>query len=486
MQLTKEGLLKALRAEGMPETATDLPAVEKWLADNPRRLVFDGKDVDLKAVFAPVVTLEPENKNKKADDPEPVIQLEEKVAAMVADALAKAGGRKPGDGAPPKTVNLDGHDDPDDRLSPEDVKVKSLEDGWKNRKDRVFETHERAYGFGCWLVKNVLSRVPDVSARVVDYASKGYGNFLSRQKQYLTFPTAAGGALTGTQFAADIIQQIDEFGTFSRSVEVVEVTETRYSRPRARGYLEVEYPEEGKPSGTTTQTWDNVTLLPKTGRTIVKWSREINEDAMANLGDHTARELARGFARREDLNGFLGDGTREYGWVHGLIPQFGDTAADTDRSVVGGDTTSAHTMPILHAAMAKLATWAMPGAAWHCTPQTAALVFDRLAAAQGGVTWAETMRYGYVRTFLGLPIITNNVMNRNNNTGGDVVDIVLGDLREAATLGRRKELTIELSDQRYWDEHNIAMKGVIRHDIHVHNAGADNGEPGPVVAIWQT
>jgi HK97 family phage major capsid protein len=76
-------------------------------------------------------------------------------------------------------------------------------------------------------------------------------------------------------------------------------------------------------------------------------------------------------------------------------------------------------------------------------------------------------------------------MNANGDTGGDVVDILFGNMREAVALGRRKELTIEVSDQRYWDEHNLGMKGVIRHDVNVYSLGSTS-EAGPLVALFQT
>lgn len=45
-------------------------------------------------------------------------------------------------------------------------------------------------------------------------------------------------------------------------------------------------------------------------------------------------------------------------------------------------------------------------------------------------------------------------------------------------------LSVEISEQRYWDENNIGIKGVARHDINVHALGA-TATAGPVAVLTQ-
>jgi HK97 family phage major capsid protein len=477
-------LLAQLRAQHeLPANVSDLEGVKAHIA--AKNIVLQNKDgtgLDVDAIYAAnnkaatksVVTLNDPDQNDNGDSVE-VIGLAEKVAAQVLKRL----GSDPSKMDPGRKINLGSEDG--ERLTADDVKVKSLESVWKREGGHVFDSHQKAFAFGNALVAGPLA--PYVNADLVGKAKANCESL--RNKGYLTFPTSVGGALTATQFAPDIIVQLPQFGVLARHAYQVQMTDTRWQQSKAAGYLTVSYPDEGSAPSTTQQTWSNITLLAKKGIAIVKSSREINEDAMANLGDHTARELARSFARQEDLNGFSGDNSTTYGRMRGIIDIFGSTATADSRSVTGGDTTAAHTMANLHATMAALATWARPGAAWFCHPTIAALTFDRLGAAQGGVTWRETMDYGSVRMFLGHPVIEVEVMNANGNTGGDVVDILFGNMREAVALGRRKELTIEVSDQRYWDEHNLGMKGVIRHDVNVYSLGSTS-EAGPLVALFQT
>jgi HK97 family phage major capsid protein len=479
--LTKEGLLKALRAEGLPEGKDDLASVEAFMAEKNVRV--SGLDAAaIKSLFAKTLAVDGVTATEKAAETE-VVGLDEKIQAGIRKGLEAAGvSQKP---AAEKRVVLG-----DEHIEAGDIVVKSLEHNWTrsapDRQKRVFATHAEAHGFGCYLLGGPLAGfVGQKNAALVETARKHYGNFLARVKTYLTFPTSAGGALTGTQFETSILQHLNEFGAFGRTARAVQMTDTTWSQAQSAGYLTVSYPDEGSAPSTTQQTWANVTLRARTGIAIVKMSRQINADAIANLGDHTARELARGFSRQEDLNGYLGDGTGTYGGMRGLNNIFGATATADARSVTGGDTTLAHTEANLINAMALLGSIYRANSAWHCTPEVAAATFDRLGAGKGGVTWRETQDMGYTRFYLGRPVIENNVMNADLDTGGDVVDIYFGDMSQTAILGRRQGLEIEVSDQRYWDEHNLAMKGVIRHDLNVYNTGTTSAAGG-IIAIYQT
>jgi HK97 family phage major capsid protein len=104
---------------------------------------------------------------------------------------------------------------------------------------------------------------------------------------------------------------------------------------------------------------------------------------------------------------------------------------------------------------------------------------------QGGVTFQETADLGYVMKYFGIPIIENNVMNSNNSTGTNTIDLLFGNFQRAALLGDRMGVELDVSDQRYWDENNIGIRGIIRHDINVHDVGSTS-RVGPVVYLYQT
>ena len=73
--------------------------------------------------------------------------------------------------------------------------------------------------------------------------------------------------------------------------------------------------------------------------------------------------------------------------------------------------------------------------------------------------------------FLGCPVVLSNVMN-STLTAQTATDIAaLGDLRLAVRFGDRRQMTLSATDQRYWDEDQVAIKATERFDINVHSKG---------------
>jgi HK97 family phage major capsid protein len=60
---------------------------------------------------------------------------------------------------------------------------------------------------------------------------------------------------------------------------------------------------------------------------------------------------------------------------------------------------------------------------------------------------------------------------------------MFGDLSLAATLGDRRQITVGLSQDRYFVEDQIGIKATQRYDINVHDLG-DTSDAGPLVALY--
>jgi len=135
-----------------------------------------------------------------------------------------------------------------------------------------------------------------------------------------------------------------------------------------------------------------------------------------------------------------------------------------------------------------VALMSLPGAfvgrmmAFHCTQQIGAAIFLRLAASVGGIVPREIQGLGMVQTFLGAPIIYNNVMTTAIGNQASRQLVVYGDISLAADFGDRVGLSVEISEQRYWDENNIGIKGTVRHDVNVHALGGTT-TAGPLAVL---
>lgn len=487
-------ILAALRAKGLAQNVTDLASVKAFAAEKNITLAgADGKALDIDAAYEAhaksattlTITDAPPPEKKSGDDTE-IVGLEDKIEAAVQKRLDRMGISKDEPGTE-KKVNLT-----EDHLETKDVKVASLEASWKSTapagEKRLFETHERAFGFGNYFVGHVLALDPRVPDTIKAKCREDYAKWLSRQKAgaYMTFPTAAGGALTGTQFSSDIFQQMKEYGVAMRECEVVEMSEGEWSGLTASGELDVYFPDEGGTVNPTRQNLANIRLRAKKAMAMTFMTREIRQDSIANLGDHVAREFARAFAKKVDACVFLGDGTSTYGKMLGITHIFGSAATTNARSVTGGDTTVSHTLPNLIELIAKLPVFARGNAKFYGDPSILALTFTRLGLAQMGSNAAEfDGRATYGVTGLGRPLVPVNVMNSNANTGGDVVDILFGDLRQTVIIGRRQDLIIESSLDHKFDEDKIALKGTMRFDTNVRGLGSA-AAAGSMVALYQT
>jgi HK97 family phage major capsid protein len=120
-----------------------------------------------------------------------------------------------------------------------------------------------------------------------------------------------------------------------------------------------------------------------------------------------------------------------------------------------------------------------------CSPVALTNILFRLGLAQGGVTYAEYANFGSVPRVLGRPVIVTEVMNKTLSLGSDLTDVLYGDPSFAATFVERQGIEIDVSDQRYWDELNLGVRGVVRHDINVHDLGSTSVQ-GPLGALFQT
>ncbi len=72
-----------------------------------------------------------------------------------------------------------------------------------------------------------------------------------------------------------------------------------------------------------------MSLVAKKFGALTKYSRELAEDAVVNLGDYIAGEVAYAFANKEDDAGFNGDGTSSFNGIVGLKNSVGSAGIKT-------------------------------------------------------------------------------------------------------------------------------------------------------------
>ncbi len=367
-------------------------------------------------------------------------------------------------------------------------------------KTAVFSCYDYAYGYGADIKHKALLAL-NRGAEAEELYKKTAEQLT--QKGYSLLNTGSGQALVPVGSDADLHQLIRTHGVTRRSARPVNMTSDQVLRPKATGDLTVYYPEDGGAGTESSKTFTNVRLQAKKGIVITKMSKSITEDSVINIADDAGRDVVRAVAKQEDNSLFNANGT---GSANGYIPQtngilwqIGSGGASAATAWVQTTETSSNsrvfkssattplgiTLSDVVATMAKVGSFVGLNPAFHCTAEIAHAIFTRLAASVGGIQPMQLEGLGPVMSFLGKPVIINNVMTTSLDTGSNKQLFVYGDLALAADFGERFGLRTEISDQKYWDEDNLGLKGTVRHDINVHELGSTTSA-GPVAVCIQS
>jgi HK97 family phage major capsid protein len=299
----------------------------------------------------------------------------------------------------------------------------------------------------------------------------------------------AGGFLVPDEFDNDLIDLREQYGTFRRNSRVVPMMRDTKNRNRRVSGLTAYFANEAGAATESEKGWDQVSLTAQKLITLTRMSAELYEDAMVNLGDDLAEEIAYAFALKEDQCGFLGDGTSTYGGIMGLSPKFlalsGTIGNIAGLVVASGNLFSEFLLSDFNNVVGKLPEYADGRAKWYCSRFFWASVMQRLALAVGGVT-AEEVEGKRMRSFLGYPVEVSQVMPKTD--ANSQIACYFGDLRLSSDFGDRRQTTIAISDQRYFDTDEIGIKGTERFDINNHDLGnadaaAANRVEGPLIGL---
>jgi HK97 family phage major capsid protein len=284
----------------------------------------------------------------------------------------------------------------------------------------------------------------------------------------------AGGVLVPEEFERAIIDLREEYGVFRRLVRVRPMGSDTQNIPRRTGGLTAYYVGENTAGTESDAAWDNVQLTAKKLMVLTRMSSEVSDDAIIDLADTMAQEIAYAFAVKEDTVGFTGTGISTDGGIVGVNVK----AIDGSHGMANVAAASGHdTLPEIDAddlitLMAAVPKYAKRGSSWVCSPTAEELVFNAIKVGGGGNT-RDILSDSDTPRFLGYPIEVTDVYpdSATTNYNGAVM-IGFGNLQQAVSLGDRRGIRVGLSSERYWAEDQIGVKGTMRHDINVHDLGS--------------
>lgn len=295
-----------------------------------------------------------------------------------------------------------------------------------------------------------------------------------------------GGIFVPTEMQTSIIRLVEKHGVFRQYSKVTpmgsdrKVAPVRIAGMTAYPVAETRDSNEGSNAGTRSEPrYTNIELVARKWKAWVKMSDELNEDALISIADEVALEMALAFAYAEDTAGFLGDGTSAY---HGIVGVLNAVNAGSVHIADTGNTSfGALDMADFEGIVGKLPDYEGINPAWFISKAGYYASMHRLLMAAGGNT-AENLENGGRPMFLGYPVVFTSVLNKTLTSQTDTKLLVFGDLRMASLFGDRRKMTMSLTDQRFWDEDQIAIKGTERFDINIHSRGTA-ADPGAILVL---
>lgn len=283
-----------------------------------------------------------------------------------------------------------------------------------------------------------------------------------------------------------IIELVEQFGVARRYCDLVPMGSAVVHEPRWTGGLTAYFVAEGSAPTQSDPTWDSVSLSAKDLAAYGKITRQLNEDAIINLGDKWAMAGAIAFAEKEDDCLFNGTGTSTYGGITGVLTKLTDSANAASLYTATGHTTlSALTIDDLETVMGMLPEHPGIRPAWFMHKTVYHAGISPLKNAAGGTTPADLANGGQP-TYGGYPVVFVQKMPRSSSVTSGVTGIAFGDLRLAAKFGSRRGQTFERGlDGNDFSKQLMSMLFTERFDINVHTVvdPRNSSLPGPVIGL---
>lgn len=340
-------------------------------------------------------------------------------------------------------------------------------------KARHLKTAEEAYRFGRFVMAARGHRKSIDWCQSNGILTKGHSEGIN----------SAGGFLVPDEFESSLISLRERYGVFRRNARIVPMSSDTKRMPRRKSTLTAYAIGEAAPGTESEQIFDQVNLVAQKFMVLTTASNELSEDAIVNLGDDIANEIAYAFALKEDECGFNGDGTSTYGGIVGVIPEIEGIASAVGIADVAISSYADFEVEDLMALVAKLPAYAdSPNCKFYCSKAFYHGAVEKAVYKAGGVTARELKEGVATPSLLGYPVEFVQVMRKTYTA--DTIQMLFGDLSLAAYFGDRRQTSIAFSDSALnaFEQDEIAVRGTERFDIKCANLG-DATDAGPIVAM---
>jgi HK97 family phage major capsid protein len=293
-----------------------------------------------------------------------------------------------------------------------------------------------------------------------------------------------GGVLVPEVLQSRYVDVLAKHGKFRSNSTILPIESASVLVPMISADCSVVCTGEGQTINTSSPTFSQLRMTPKTWATLVKVSNEIDEDTVVAVGVILGISMLRSFSKMEDSVGFLGDGSAAYFGMKGIIGAF-HFLSDTISEIAGlkvatGNAWGEITLADFQNTVALLPADFDDGAKWYVSKKFFYNVMWRLAETAGVAGIYEILSDKKSRHFLGYPVEFVSCMPAAE--ANSQICAILGDLSVGSYLAQRKELTLQRSTDVYFANNQLAVRGIERVDVNVFGCG-DKTNPGPIVGL---
>jgi HK97 family phage major capsid protein len=371
------------------------------------------------------------------------------------------------------------------RAAPVETAVKTRIEAvsYRGYKPGVFESPEVAHRCGQWL----KAHFGDRNARqwCSDHLGTEYRDMGGQVN-------SLGGVLVFEQFSDTIIRLVETFGVAPTAFQNVTMSSDTLLVPKRLTGVTGYWIGENTTITPSDPTATMVQLVAKKLAIATKVSNELLADNSISVAQWLAQEYATEMASRIDDAAFNGAGLSATGGIRGLSQIDDGTHTASIHSAATGNTTIASLdIDDYLGALAKLPRYAIGTSAFYMHPSVYHNSVQRLMLSSGtagsgtigalsGGNTAQNLAQGTPNTFLGLPVVWVLKMTAAPTTG--TIAAYVGDLSLAGIMGKKSDMQVATSTDRYFEADQTAFRAIQRLDINVHSLGT-NSEAGPVVAL---
>jgi HK97 family phage major capsid protein len=314
--------------------------------------------------------------------------------------------------------------------------------------------------------------------------AKEFGEHIFKMFNMKTMGTADRSAVVSTDISNWIIQKMGQYSKFRKYAVNVRMGNGSQIVPKVTSDLTIFCPGETNTINASDIRIAMVTMTARKFACMTVFSRELEQDSIIGLAELIGISIARSMAKKEDEIGFMGDGTTGYFGMTGICGKM--RAIDEDITkipglIVGsGNAYDELQLGDFRKVVGVLPDDADDNARWFMNKKFYYNVVYPLAETAGNASIFEILSDRKDKFLLGYPVEFVSCMP--STAANSQICAILGDLELGAILSERHELDIARSDDVFFGNDLVAIRGTERIDVSAHGVG-DKDDAGAIVAL---